>query len=272
MGWRKYLLIPQLTWYAIRAPRNQRRAWEGYWSRTRATGPAGDVLWDAGQPEEADAVAARLRAHADPTLPLVDIGCGNGRQARALTGFASRVVGIDASAAAIGWARQESDDANLEFRVADVTDDDLGRRLRAELGEANVHIRGVLHIVAPADRPTAVRNLAELLGPRGTAYISETDAPGHPLDYLVMQGATPTSMPEVLRRCVAAGIRPPRHFGERELAEYFPADAWEVLERGPTTMYGLPTRPGAPVQRIPSYFAVLRVRPAATEAVADPRR
>jgi SAM-dependent methyltransferase len=264
MGWRRYLLIPQLTWYAIQAPRDQRRAWERYWSRTRATGPAGDVLWDAGQPEEAEAVAARLRAHADPTLPMVDVGCGNGRQARALTGLASRVVGIDASEAAVARARQESDDANLEFRVADVTDDGLGRRLRDELGESNVHVRGVLHVVAPDRRPAVVRNLADLLGSRGTAYICETDAAGHPLDYLVMQGATPTSMPEVLRRCIAAGIRPPRHFGERELAEYFPADTWHVLESGPTTMYVLPTAPGGPVQRVPSYFAVLRVRPAAT--------
>jgi SAM-dependent methyltransferase len=260
MGWRKYLLIPQLTWYTLGAPRNQQRAWERYWSRARATGPGGDVLWDAGQPEEVEAVAARLRAHADPTLPMVDVGCGNGRWARALAGLASRVVGVDLSATAVRRARQESDDASLEFRVADMTEDGLGRRLRAELGEANVHIRGVLHVVAPARRPAVVRNLAELLGARGTAYISETNAPGHPLDYLVMQGATPTSMPDILRRCVAAGIRPPHHFGEPELAEYFPGDAWAVLESGPTTMYGVPIRPGEAVQRIPSYFAVLRTR------------
>jgi SAM-dependent methyltransferase len=262
MGWRKYLLIPQLTWYAIGAPRDQRRAWERYWSRTRATGPAGDVLWDAGQPEEAAAVAARMRAHADPSLPIVDVGCGNGRQARALAGLASRVVGIDASAAAIRRARQESDDPTIEFRVADVTDPDLGRRLRAELGEANVHIRGVLHIVDPAHHPTVVRNLAEILGARGTAYLCETNAPGDPLDYLVMQGATPTSMPEILRRCVAAGIRRPSHFGARELAESFPPGDWDVLESGPTTMYGVPPRPGGVIQPIPSYFAVVRPRPA----------
>jgi SAM-dependent methyltransferase len=261
MGWSKYLLIPQLTWYALGSPRNQRRAWDRYWSGTRATGRTGDVLWDAGQPEEAEAVAARMRAHADPTLPLVDVGCGNGRQARALAGLASRVVGIDLSAAAVERARRESEDASLEFRVADMTDDGLGRRLRAELGEANVHIRGVLHIVAPADRPTVVGNLADLLGSRGTAYVCETNAPGDALDYLVTQGATPTSMPEVLRRCIAAGIRPPRHIGPREVAEYFPADAWEVLDSGPTTMYGVPLRPGDAVQRIPSYFAVLRTRP-----------
>jgi hypothetical protein len=141
-----------------------------------------------------------------------------------------------------------------------VTDDDLGPRLRAELGEANVHIRGVLHIVDPADRPTVVRNLAELVGSRGTAYICETNAPGDSLDYLVMQGATPTSMPEVLRRCVAAGIRPPSHFGPRELAEHFPTADWQVLDSGPTTMYGVPTTPGGAMQRIPSYFAVLRTR------------
>jgi SAM-dependent methyltransferase len=260
MGWRKYLLIPQLAWYGLRAPRNQRRAWERYWSRAH-TGPAGDVLWDAGHPEEAETVAARLRTHADPTLPMVDLGCGNGRQARAMAELASRVVGIDGSPAAVARARQESDDANVEFRVGDLTDDDLGRRLHAELGDANVHIRGVLHVIDPAGRASVVRNVADLLGSRGTAYLSETNAPGDPLDYLVMQGATPTTMPDIVRRLVAAGIRPPRHFGPSELAEYFPAEAWQVLESGPTTMYGVPPRPGDGPQRIPSYFAVLRTRP-----------
>ena len=135
MSGRKYLLIPVLTRYAITAPRDQRRAWDRYWSSVRRTGADGEVLWDAEQPAERDGVLARFRAHADRSLAAVDLGCGNGRQARALTEVAPRVVGVDRAAAAVERARAEvGEDPTLEFRVADITDPAFGPALHAELG------------------------------------------------------------------------------------------------------------------------------------------
>jgi SAM-dependent methyltransferase len=266
MGWRKYLLIPQLTWYAARAPRDQRKAWERYWSGVDRTGVAGDVLWDADDDAELARIAELLRTYADPALPLVDLGCGNGRQARALAGTAARVLGVDGSAAAVRRAEQESAELPAgrrpEFRLADVTEPGLGARLAAELGECTVHIRGVLHVLTPAQRAAVAENVAALAGRRGVVVVRETDAADDPLAYLVRQGATPTSMPDVVRRCVAAGIRPPSHFGAAELAAVFPAARWEVLEAGPGTLRGVPLRPGEPVQTIPAYHAVLRAAPA----------
>jgi SAM-dependent methyltransferase len=267
MSLRKYLLIPQLSVYALRAPRDQAHAWERYWSGVDSTGATGEVLWDADQPAEAEAVAAQLQTHADLTLPLVDLGCGNGRQARALARLAPRVVGIDASPAAIERANLEaaepaegSDAGSLEFMVADASEPGLGERLAADLGEVNVHIRGMLHVVEPARRAAVVRNLTALLGERGTAHICETNLVGDPLDYLLFQGVTPTSMPVVVRRLIATGVRPPSHFGSAEVAQYFPSSSWRVLADGPTEMYGVPLRAGGSPQRIPSYFVVLRGR------------
>jgi hypothetical protein len=110
-----------------------------------------------------------------------------------------------------------------------------------------------------------VRNIAHLLGRRGTLYLCETDAPGDPLDYLLAQGVTPTRMPAMVYRLVSAGISPPSHFGAAELAEYFPRSRWRVLDEGPTHMYGLAIRPGEAPQRIPSYSAVLRAIPGTGE-------
>ena len=264
MSLRKYLLIPQLSWYALRAPRDQALAWQRYWSSIRRTGVDGEVLWDADQPAEAAAVARAFQAHADLSLPMVDLGCGNGRQARALTELAPHVLGLDASAPAIDRARRESADlppgeGNLEFRVADLAEPDLGKRLAAELGPVNVHIRGVLHVVDRTRRAVVVQNLENLLGERGTAYVCESNLTGDPLDYLLFQGVTPTSMPDVVRRLIAAGVRAPRHFGPAEVAEYFPRSGWHVLVEGPTVMYGVSLRPDEPVQEIPSFFAVLRM-------------
>jgi SAM-dependent methyltransferase len=262
MAWRKYLLIPRLALASLGAPRDQVRAWDRFWRGVRRTGADGDVLWDVEHGEETALTAQRLRAHADLTLPMVDLGCGSGRRAALLTELGPRVVGVDASAAAIARARDDfGSRAGVEFRVADAADPATGPALAAELGDANVYVRGVLHVVPPAARPVVVRNIAHLLGRRGTLYLCETNAPGDPLDYLLTQGVTPTRMPTMVHRLVAAGISAPSHFGPAEVAEYFPRSQWQVLDEGPTHMYGLPVRPGDAVQRIPSYFAVLRAIP-----------
>jgi SAM-dependent methyltransferase len=263
---RKYLLIPLLTRYAITAPRDQRRAWDRYWSSVRRTGAGGEVLWDAEQPAEMEGVLARFRAHADRSLPAVDLGCGNGRQARALTQVASRVIGVDRSPAAVERAGVEEPDVgrahaeapDVEFRVADITDPAFGPALHAELGDVNVHVRGVLHVVDADRRPAVIANLAALAGTRGTVFVCETDVAGDPLDYLLRQGATPTRLPPVMRRLIAAGVRAPSHFGAEQVAEHFPPP-WRVVDAGPAVMYGVPLQPGGPVQEIPGYQAVLRM-------------
>jgi SAM-dependent methyltransferase len=257
VGWRKYLLIPRLMLSSRGAPRSQARAWERYWSTVRSMGPDGEVLWDTGQPAEFELAAAQLRRHADLTLPIVDLGCGSGRQAGLLTALAPRVVGIDGSAAAISHARRNA--PGVDFRVADIAEPGLGRRLAAELGETNVHIRGVLHVIDDDQRRTVVDTVAALLGGRGTLYLCETNHAGDALDYLVAQGARATRLPAVVDRLVRSGVRAPRHFGPAELSESFPPPEWQVLATGPTVLYGVPVQPGGALQHIPALFAVLRL-------------
>ena len=259
MSLRKFLLLPQVVRLSLRAPRDQRQAWERYWSEIGSTGPGGQVLWDADVRSELDATVGRLRVHGDMSLPLVDLGCGNGRQARRLAAYASRVVGLDAAESAVSRAVHESEDVpNAEFRVADVTEPGLGDRLHDELGDANVHVRALLHQVPDAQRPAVVATIRALVGHRGVAHLCESDVQTDSLEYLQVKGATPTSMPDVVRRLVAAGIRPPSHFGAAEIARYFPDAEWCVMAGGPTTMHGVPLTEGGPPHLIPSYAAVLR--------------
>jgi 2-polyprenyl-3-methyl-5-hydroxy-6-metoxy-1,4-benzoquinol methylase len=258
---RKYLLLPQVIRLSLGAPRDPRQAWERYWSEIGSTGPHGQVLWDADVRGELDATVARLRVHGDMGLPLVDLGSGNGRQARALAAYTPRVVGLDAAESAVRRATDESEGVpNVEFRVADVTQRTLGECLAAELGDANVHLRGVLHEVDDAHRPAVVANIHALVGKRGVVHLCETDVRGDALEYLQSVGVTPTSMPDVVRRLVSSGVRPPSHFGDAELATFFPAETWRILASGPTTMYGVPLTPGGPLQHLPSFYAVLRRR------------
>jgi len=260
MSWRKLTIIPQLIWYGMRAPRNQATAWNNYWDGIRKTGPDGEVLWDAASAVEIDAVLGRVNAHFDASLPLIDVGCGNGRFTRALAARFPRALGVDFSPRAIERARAESAEAaNTSFAVLDISGDGAGEQL-ARGGDANVFVRGVLHVLDPKRRAAAVANLRRALGARGTLYFSETNIEGNPLDHLEFQGATATFMPEPLRRCVAAGIRPPSHFGDAEREQFFASSDWQVLDSGKTVMHGIPLHEAGRIEDIPSYFAVVRPR------------
>jgi SAM-dependent methyltransferase len=258
----KLLVLPQILWYALRAPRDPAKAWDRYWSGVQRTGPGGDVLWDAASRDELDRVLGRVLARMDRTLPVVDVGCGNGRFSRLLAAHFPRVVGIDISPHAIERARAESAGVgNVEYRVLDASVAGAVDALAGELGEANVFMRGVFHVFTAAQRTSAVANLARLLGRRGAVYCTETNYEGDPLDQVVAQGATMTSLPEPIRKCIAAGIKPPSHFGEAQLREFFPDRGWEVLESGPVTIHGLPLTTGGEFEPIPGFYAIVRQRP-----------
>lgn len=147
VGFYKYLLIPQLVWYGVRSPRDQGLAWDRFWAGIQRTGADGEVIWDAASTEELDRVRAHALEHMARDLPVVDIGCGNGRFSRLLAGSFPKVLGIDISAHAVRRAKEESGEVgNVTYRVLDASAAGAGRRLFEELGEANVFMRGVFHV------------------------------------------------------------------------------------------------------------------------------
>src|SRR5215472_17474099 len=255
----KYLLIPQLIWYGVRSPRDQGMAWDRFWASIRSTGQDGEVLWDAASADELNGVRAHALMHMATDLPVVDVGCGNGRFSRLLAGSFPQVLGIDVSAHAVKRAEDESGGIdNVTYRVLDASGAGVSKQIFDELGESNVFMRGVFHIFDAAQRERAVANLRDLTGARGVVYLAETNYTGDPLDQLVAQGATPTSMPEPLRKCIAAGVRPPRHFGDAQLADLFPSTYWETVESGPMTMDGVPLTAKDEFESIPGFYAIVR--------------
>lgn len=260
MSWRKFLMIPQLIYYGVGAPKSQAAAWERYWGGIAITGPDGQVLWDADSPAELAKILDRIRGRLDPSLRLVDVGCGNGRFSRAFAVNAPAVLGLDASKSAIRRAREEArSQTNVSYRVIDITAPTQGALLHSEFGDVNVHIRGVLHVLDHQGRLRAIENLRAMLGKTGSIYLCETNIVS-PLDHLEFQGATATTMPDPLRRCIEAGIRPPARFGAREVETYFPTETWRSLLAGPDVMHGVSLHAGRAVEDIPSYFAILQPR------------
>src|SRR4051794_35557672 len=93
--WDRIRLLPVLLRLSSRAPRDSGTAWDSYWAGIGSTGPGGDVLWDAGADAERRQYLPLLRAHLDASLPVIDVGCGNGTFTRWLAGLFPQAVGID---------------------------------------------------------------------------------------------------------------------------------------------------------------------------------
>jgi SAM-dependent methyltransferase len=255
----KYLLVPKLIRLSWSAPRNRPLAWDRYWAGIARTGAQGEVLWDSGDDHEVLGYREVLQRHLDPGLPVVDIGCGHGSFTRALAEFFPQVVGVDVSAHAVARARSESEGLeNVSFLTLDMTAPGAGAGLVGPT-DANVFIRGVLHVLDEADQAALVANLGDLVGSRGTVFLAETNFPGNPVEYVTHLGATLRTIPAPLERAIR-GLPMPGRFGPAERSKVMPPDAWVLVEDGSATIEANPMTTSKAASLIPGYFAVVRAR------------
>ncbi len=240
--------------------------WEEYWHRNSNLALAGEdasSMWDVDVERAAAKDYARFKPFLDPNLPLLDLGCGNGMQTRRLADEHRQVIGADVSASVIETAKREYATPNLEYRVLDVFDADAISSLRSELGDLNVYIRTLLHLIQPDSRPQFADAIADLLGDEGTLYLSELGdgAPQYFQDWIQRNG-----MPVYLQRVIETGIRP-GSVSRDEILEMFPPERFEHILDGEVVGESVPravvgpqadaaTEPWAP----PCYFLILRPR------------
>jgi len=269
--WRSALTLRRVIRLSRQAPRQVSGRWDNFWAGVSATGDGGDVLWDASDSDEAPHYRDLLAAHADLQLPLVDIGCGNGRFTRALALRFPRALGVDISPAAIARAQAETTSvgtrpSQVTFRALDVTHTAAGSLLHGDLGQdANVFVRGLFHILDVPARRQAAASIAEIVGSRGVVLIAETNYRGSRIHYLESLGAGPRAIPAALARIIATGMPAPLAFGAAELADCFPAARWNraVIDADATITTIPLSTPDAP-DELPGFLAVLSPRDAAT--------
>ena len=261
MRWgRRALMLPRVAALAAGAPRDSHRAWREYWTSIQHTGDDGEVLWDSSADTELAGYRALAAEFFDPTLPIVDLGCGNGRFTRGLADLGSRAIGVDLAAAAVQLSAAETGpDAHVEFLDADITAAVCGPRLRERFGECNVFVRGVLHVLTQPERDRLAGTIASLLGTRGRALIAETDFRAGLMAYLEHLGAGPRHIPPPLAKAIAMLPRP-HHFGAPEASATFPRGDWDFIVAQSTTILTVPTQGDASPETIPGYLAVLARR------------
>ncbi|MER6787709.1 class I SAM-dependent methyltransferase [Streptomyces sp. NPDC000658] len=183
-----------------------RAAWESFWRE--APEEQGGVFWDADPKVTAALHLALFEPHlADPELPLVDLGCGNGTQTRYFADRFEQVIGVDLSAAALDHARRADPDDGAAYRLLDAADKAEAEALHAEVGDANVYMRGVLHQCEPVDRQPLVDGIAALVGRRGRALLVELSETARPVLGALAQdpAGPPPKLAPVFRHGLAPG-------------------------------------------------------------------
>ncbi|MFJ8508340.1 class I SAM-dependent methyltransferase [Streptomyces avermitilis] len=225
-----------------------REAWEGFWRE--APDGQGAVFWDAEPILTAGVHLALFEPQLTaPGLPLLDLGCGNGTQTRFLADRFPHVVGADLSAAALDHARRADPAGQATYRLLDAAEKTEAETLHAELGDANIYVRGVLHQCEPDDRQPLVDGIATLLGDRGRVFLVElAEAAGVALRGLARspEGPPPKLAP-VFRHGIAPG-----EVADAAVPAYLDAAGLTVLASGELPLVTTEYRPDGTRIELPS--------------------
>ncbi|MCL6668996.1 class I SAM-dependent methyltransferase [Streptomyces panaciradicis] len=205
-----------------------REAWEGFWRE--APEEEGAVFWDAEPALTAGVHLGLFAPHlVDSGLAMVDLGCGNGTQTRFLADRFRHVVGADLSAAAVEHARRADPAGQATYRVLDAVEKSETETLHAELGDANVYMRGVLHQVEPDARQAMADGIATLVGERGRAFLVELSERAKPV--LLGLAQSPSGPPPKLAPIFRHGLAP-GEVADDDVPGYLTAAGLTVLATG----------------------------------------
>jgi len=227
-------------------------SWEKFWSTT--TGAQGEIFWDADPAYAAQQDLALFERYADPQLPLIDLGCGNGTQTRFLADHFSRVIGTEIAPAAVQLARRTNGAANVTYRVLDVLQPDDAQALHREIGDANIYMRAVLHQLSPSDHATAVRSIERLLGKNGILYLVELSSAAEPFfAKLIADYGPPPGLARVFQHQITPGM-----LHEDSLTALFRSDQFALLKTGPSHIRTVHSLPTGEVAKVPAFYAILQ--------------
>ena len=229
-------------------------SWENYWSTL--SGTPGEIFWDADPAHAAQQDLELFKGYADPQLPLIDLGCGNGTQTRFLADHFARVLGTEISPAAVEISQAKNAAPNISYRVLDVLHPEEAQALHEEIGDANLYMRTVLHQLSPADHATAIQSIERLLGVKGILYLIELSSAAEPyFAQLIKQYGPPPGLARVFQHGITPGM-----VHEHDLEVLFPPDRFTVCRTGQSQIHTVHTLPTGEVVKVPAFYAVLRRR------------
>jgi SAM-dependent methyltransferase len=229
-------------------------AWDNFWSTS--TGAPGEIFWDADPAHAAQQDLTLFQGYADPQLPMIDLGCGNGTQTRFLADHFARVIGTEISPTAVEISRTNNAAPNISYRILDVLCPADAQALHDEIGDVNLYMRTVLHQLSPADHATAIQSIERLLGKKGTLYLIELSSAAEAyFAQLITQYGPPPGLARVFQHQITPGM-----LNENDLKMLFPPDRFTLLRTDKSRIHTVHTLPTGEVAKVPAFYAILRRR------------
>lgn len=238
---------------------NEPGAWESYW-RLAGTSPDLPVPWHFGTAEDMAPYLPLLLEGFDSRLPLVDAGCGNGGLTEHFAEHFKTVLGTDVATAALEKAHTGTGSTGIgstgvRYEQLDSTDLAAVRALHERIGDANVHLRGVLHAMAAQQWPNALAGLAVLTGQRGRVF--DVELSERFTEALAELAESFGEWPEAIREAVTTGLWP-AELPAQGLTGLYRRHGWLVLEAGEVTLSSRIRLPDGTFLRLPFEYALVR--------------
>jgi len=118
-------LVGRVAALSLHRPRRPDQRWDAFWRGVTQGSLREPIIWDAAPGVRNDEIRHHLHTMAammDTSLPVVDLGCGNGAISHGLTGTFPSVLGVDVSLEAVAAANAvHAHVPNLSFRPLDAT-------------------------------------------------------------------------------------------------------------------------------------------------------
>ncbi|HEX6826940.1 MAG TPA: class I SAM-dependent methyltransferase [Nitrospiraceae bacterium] len=229
-------------------------SWESFWSTSTET--PGEIFWDADPAHAAQQDLTLFQGYADPQLPMIDLGCGNGTQTRFLADHFARVIGTEISPTAVEISRTNNAAPNISYRILDVLCPADAQALHDEIGDVNLYMRTVLHQLSPADHATAIQSIERLLGKKGTLYLIELSSAAEPyFAQLIKEYGLPPGLARVFQHQITPGM-----LNENDLKMLFPPDRFTLLRTDKSRIHTVHTLPTGEIAKVPAFYAILRRR------------
>lgn len=230
--------------------------WDVFYEKTYVKG-AGKALWEVPPSESVGQDFLLFSAEFDRELPMLDIGCGTGAQARYLAAHFPRVLGIDAAKTAVRLALDADNPPNLDFWTADASDGQDCRKISEAYGDLNIYMRGVLHQIDAENQEVFVRNLLQLMGQRGALYFIEVAS--HIRAYFAEEGngSGYHELPRLVQEVFVSNL-PPAGIQLEDVPRLFPANQFEILQFGDTSLATNLHLPSGKNIRIPAVYGLIK--------------
>lgn len=150
---------------------NYAKYWNSYYDNLRAERKT--ALWDVSPKDGAALDLHLINQYLDPSLPLIDLGCGTGTQSIFFSKHFDIVIGIDVSQTAIAWAKEVNNANNIKYYCVEDLQSSHFELLHKKFGDCNIYMRGVIHQIKSNHIHNFNNNLNILIGNTGKLYFNE---------------------------------------------------------------------------------------------------